>query len=186
LDQTVRRGESDSGSQVDNRVFARLLEFLEDPARRGKVLVVAATNRPDLLDAALRSRFDRTLPVLPPTAEDRVAIIAQMAQAAGLPLHPTMVEDIETRTEGWTGRNLRDFMAMVGELHEDGLPPDDALLEALELYRPSLRESAAMTMLALREITDLRLVPPEHRAAVAGAQETPGDESGTRQRRAQL
>ncbi len=187
LDQTVRRGESEgSGSQVDNRVFARLLEFLEDPARRGKVLVVAATNRPDLLDAALRSRFDRTLPVLPPTAEDRVAIIAQMAQAAGVSV-ALEDEDIETRTTGWTGRNLRDFMAMVAELHEDGLSPDDALLEALDLYRPSLRESAEMTMLALREITDLRLVPPEHRAAVAGAHAyAAGDESGTRQRRAQL
>ncbi len=111
LDQVTNRGEN-GGNGVDNRVFASLLTFLEDPARQqAGVLVVAATNRPDLLDAALRSRFDRTAPVLPPTAEDREAIIRTLGQAMGLELPQGSLNEAAARTEGWVGRNLRDLSA---------------------------------------------------------------------------
>lgn len=183
LDQAVRRGEADAaGSQVDNRVFARLLEFLEDPARRGRVLVAAATNRPDLLDAALRSRFDRTLPVLPPTAADRQAILVQQAKAAGIALPAEEVSPDET--EGWTGRNIRDLVTMVAELVQDGTTPPAAVQEAMALYRPTLRDVAEMTALALREVSDLRLVPAEYRAAAGRERERVEPEPQAERRRA--
>ena len=166
LDQvTGRGGGGDGGSRVDSRVFARLLTFLEDPARRGVVLAVAATNRPDLLDAALRSRFDRTAPVLPPTAADRAAILRQIvgALAPGVPLGAPALEEAVARTNGWTGRNLRDLGGLIGDLLAEGMPLDAAILAALDLYRPPLRDTAAQTALALAEISDLRLLPPEYR-----------------------
>ena len=182
LDQAVRRGEADAaGSQVDNRVFARLLEFLEDPARRGRVLVAAATNRPDLLDAALRSRFDRTLPVLPPTAADRQAILEQQAKVAGIEITADGVLD---ETEGWTGRNIRDLVTMVAELVQDGTTPTAAVQEAMTLYRPTLRDVAEMTALALREVSDLRLVPPEYRVAAGREREQAEPEPQAERRRA--
>ena len=166
LDQVTGRGAGgDGGSRVDNRVFARLLTFLEDPARRGVVLAVAATNRPDLLDAALRSRFDRTAPVLPPTAADRAAILRQIvnALAPGVSLGAPALEEAVARTNGWTGRNLRDLGGVLGDLLAEGMPLDAAIRAALDLYRPPLRDTAAQTALALAEISDLRLLPPEYR-----------------------
>jgi len=177
LDQVTGRGAGgDGGSRVDNRVFARLLTFLEDPARRGVVLAVAATNRPDLLDAALRSRFDRTAPVLPPTAADRAAILRQIigALAPGAPLGAPALEEAVARTDGWTGRNLRDLGGVIGDLLAEGMPLDAALLAALDLYRPPLRDAAAQTALALAEISDLRLLPPEYR------RQAHADDSGDR------
>lgn len=177
LDQVTGRGAGgDGGSRVDNRVFARLLTFLEDPARRGVVLAVAATNRPDLLDAALRSRFDRTAPVLPPTAADRAAILRQIigALAPGAPLGAPALEEAVARTDGWTGRNLRDLGGVIGDLLAEGMPLDAALRAALDLYRPPLRDTAAQTALALAEISDLRLLPPEYR------RQAHADDSGDR------
>jgi len=177
LDQVTGRGAGgDGGSRVDNRVFARLLTFLEDPARRGVVLAVAATNRPDLLDAALRSRFDRTAPVLPPTAADRAAILRQIvgALAPGVSPGAPALEEAVARTNGWTGRNLRDLGGVLGDLLAEGMPLDAALLAALDLYRPPLRAAAAQTALALAEISDLRLLPPEYR------RQAHADDSGDR------
>jgi len=163
IDQVTSRGES-GGNGVDNRVFASLLTFLEDPARQAAgVLVVAATNRPDLLDAALRSRFDRTAPVLPPTADDRVEIIRTLGEMMGLNLSQGSLSEAATRTDGWVGRNLRDLLRVAQELRDDGLEPDASLLEALSIYRARLRDVRLMTQLALAEVSDLRLLPPEWR-----------------------
>lgn len=164
LDQLTGRGEH-AGSGVDNRIFARLLTFLEDPARRSAgVLVVAATNRPDLLDPALRSRFDRTAPVLPPTEDDRQAMVVTLAQRYGLALSAMAASTIATRTEGWVGRNLRDLMAVVAEFVSDGMDSDAAVEMALAVYRPAIRDTAEFTRLALADISDLRLAPPQYHA----------------------
>lgn len=171
IDQLTGRGESGANG-VDNRVFARLLTFLEDPARMGKVLLVASTNRPDLLDAALRSRFDRTAPVLPPTEDDRAEIIQTLATALGIHGVDDSIDlwEAVAATDGWTGRNLRDLMRVTAELVDDGQAPYAALTAAREIYVPKLRDVQQMTQLALSEITDLRLVPPEYRAQVRAAQ----------------
>lgn len=168
IDQAAQRG-SGATNQVDNRVFARLLTFLEDPARRqAQVLVVAATNRPDLLDAAVRSRFDRTAPVLPPTAADRAAIITAMAQQRGWTLSPDLARMAAEATNGWTGRNLRDLFGVIDDILATDAPPslNEAVALALDCYLPSLQEVEALTALALREVSDLRLAPPEYRDAI--------------------
>ena len=71
LDQSEgSRGEGgDSG--VGKRVFAKLLQFMSDTTLRGKVLWIAASNRPDIIDAALKraGRFDMSIPFFPPDKE---------------------------------------------------------------------------------------------------------------------
>lgn len=58
-----------------------LLTEMAAPEGKG-VLVIAATNRPDSLDPALRrpGRFDRELEVGVPTPEDRLDILRYTAQ----------------------------------------------------------------------------------------------------------
>lgn len=61
---TTRVAGGDGG--VEQRLFGRLLEFMEDSNNLGKVLWLAASNRPDNLDAALLSRFRLRIPFLLP------------------------------------------------------------------------------------------------------------------------
>jgi AAA+ superfamily predicted ATPase len=181
IDQVVARGgrRADGGSQVDNRVFARLLTFLEDPARRAaQALVIAATNRPDLLDPALLSRFDRTAPVLPPTADDRAALLRRLAAQHGVAASDALIQEVVAATDGWSARDLRNLFGVVADLRAsmpDG-SSERALAEAIEIYAPPLTDAGEMTAAALRMVSDLRLLPPEWRARRARARATPAEE----------
>lgn len=161
IDQLLGRGEDGSGG-TNNRMFAAFLSFMEDPARFGKVLIVASTNRPELLDAAMLSRFDRVVPILAPTDDDRALVLKTLALTMDVAL--TVAPAHVTATRGWVGRDLRNLVAVAKELVEtDGLDTHEALSEALKVFRPNLRDIGSMTASALRMVTDLRLLPPEWR-----------------------
>jgi AAA+ superfamily predicted ATPase len=67
IDQAfMSRSSNRSDSGVEQRLLGRLLEFMEDKGNLGRVLWIAASNRPDLLDAALLSRFKLRIPFLLP------------------------------------------------------------------------------------------------------------------------
>lgn len=75
IDQAYGQRNSGDTSGVSSRLFGKLLEFMGDNANRGKVLWVAASNRPDFVDAALISRFDRVIPFLLPDRTSREDIL---------------------------------------------------------------------------------------------------------------
>lgn len=62
---------------VNNRLQGRLFQFMSNTDLRGKVLWIAASNRPDILDTAMirEGRFDRRLAFFPPHADDRAEIL---------------------------------------------------------------------------------------------------------------
>ena len=72
----VQRGSSGDGSSVADRVLSQLLSEMDGVESLGNVTVIAATNRPDLIDAALLrpGRFDRQIYVRPPDADTRTQI----------------------------------------------------------------------------------------------------------------
>lgn len=61
-----RRGRQQLDGGVEQRLLGRLLEFMDDKANLGKVIWIAASNRPDLIDDALISRFRLRIPFLLP------------------------------------------------------------------------------------------------------------------------
>ncbi|KAG9455074.1 hypothetical protein H6P81_007978 [Aristolochia fimbriata] len=72
----ITRGKENDGASVGDRVMSQLLVELDGLSKRVDVTVIAATNRPDKIDAALLrpGRFDRLLYVGPPNESDREAI----------------------------------------------------------------------------------------------------------------
>ncbi|MEA2061545.1 MAG: ATP-binding protein [Thermodesulfobacteriota bacterium] len=67
IDQALGARQSSSGdSGVSGRIFQQILDFMGNNDNRGDVIWIAATNRADLLDDAMISRFDRIIPVLLP------------------------------------------------------------------------------------------------------------------------
>jgi ATP-dependent 26S proteasome regulatory subunit len=74
IDSVLSSGRSSAGdSGTSGRVFNSFMSWLSDPGRVGKVVCLAASNRPDLLDAALirTGRMDVKIPMLPPAIGDR-------------------------------------------------------------------------------------------------------------------
>ncbi len=63
--------------EVERRVVAQLLALMDGLKSRGKVVVIAATNVPNLLDPALRrpGRFDREIEIGVPSKEGRLDIL---------------------------------------------------------------------------------------------------------------
>lgn len=164
LDQAFRRGEAgDSG--VSSRLFRRLLEWLGDPDRRGRVVVLGASNRPDLLDPALirPGRFDVRVPVLIPGPEGRAQVLRVLCRRYGLEVAEEDLREVASALE-WTPAEYEALVRKALEVVEDeGLPVAVALERAVRSVRPGTGAVREMTRMALEWASDLDLVPPEYR-----------------------
>lgn len=102
----VARGSSHAGG-VGDRVLAQLLTEMDGIEQLKDVTVLAATNRPDMIDKALMrpGRLDRVIFVPLPDAETRRQIFT--LQFRNMPIHPSMhLEDLVTRTERYSGAEI--------------------------------------------------------------------------------
>ena len=101
-----KRGETND--QTEKRVVAQLLTLMDGLKSRGQVVVMAATNRPDDLDEALRrpGRFDRELKINPPTEKGRKKILE--IHTRNMPIHnrEELLTEIANKTIGFTGADL--------------------------------------------------------------------------------
>ena len=100
-------GGHDEREQTLNQMLVEMDGF---DARTG-VILIAATNRPDILDPALLrpGRFDRQIVVDRPDLEGRKAILE--VHAKGKPLEPNVRLDVlARRTPGFTGADLANLM----------------------------------------------------------------------------
>jgi transitional endoplasmic reticulum ATPase len=131
------------------------------------------SNRPDLMDAALRrpGRFDKKIPFLIPDEDERRAIFAVMCRRYGL--HAECIPDeCIMATDGWTGAEIEAVTVKAAELVEDeDLESSEALIQAVQRIRPSTADIEFMTLLALKEVNDLDLLPPKYRGLLEDRQE---------------
>ena len=103
---------------------------------KGGVIMIAATNRPDILDPALLrpGRFDRQIAVDRPDLLGRKAILA--VHAKGKPLAPDVdLETVARRTPGFTGADLANVLneaALLTARHNGSLINDATLEEAID------------------------------------------------------
>jgi transitional endoplasmic reticulum ATPase len=164
IDQAISRGGGgDSG--VSNRFFKRIMEFMSDTGHRGRVVFLAATNRPDLMDAALRrpGRFDKKIPFLAPDESEREAIFEVMSRKYGISIKSIPTACV-TATNGWTGAEIEAAVVKAIEVMEDqGLTAQKALTYAVNTISPSTADIEYMTLLAVKECNDRDLLPPKYR-----------------------
>ena len=87
--------------KVQQRVLSTLLNEMDGVSDAGGVLVIGATNRADLLDAALLrpGRFDRRIYVPPPDLEARRRILALYAGRSPL-AEDVQLDEIAKKTDG--------------------------------------------------------------------------------------
>src|SRR5215218_6535535 len=103
---------------------------------RGGVIMIAATNRPDILDPALLrpGRFDRQIAVDRPDLLGRVAILK--VHATGKPLDDDVdLTTVARRTPGFTGADLANVLneaALLTARHNGTVITDATLEEAID------------------------------------------------------
>ena len=103
-----RRGMDHSGNNVTERVLNQLLAEMDGIESLKNVIVIGATNRPDMLDPALLrpGRFDRIVYVAVPDKEGRLQILNIHAKNMPIKNKEKVVADMAEKTEGYTGADI--------------------------------------------------------------------------------
>jgi cell division protease FtsH len=119
-----QRGRSnDSGSADQDQTLNQLLIEMDGFDQTSSIVVIAATNRPDVLDHALTrpGRFDREIVVNLPDLRGREAILK--VHARSLQLHPELdLQWIARGTPGFSGADLANLLneAAIAATRDDG------------------------------------------------------------------
>lgn len=144
---SARYEASTSGDREVQRTLMQLLSELDGFSARGDVKVVAATNRPDMLDQALLrpGRFDRLIEVPLPDHAGRVEILRihsrRMALAPDVDLHAVAAE----AGNGATGADLKAICTEAGMFaireHRDAVGPGDFRAAIAKVLGSSLKDA---------------------------------------------
>ena len=97
----------DGTDQTEKRIVAQLLTLMDGLKSRGQVVVMAATNRPEDIDQALRrpGRFDRELQINAPDERGRKEILK--IHTRGMPLDKDInFDELANKTIGFTGADI--------------------------------------------------------------------------------
>jgi transitional endoplasmic reticulum ATPase len=106
IDSIAPKREEVTG-EVERRVVSQLLSLMDGLEARGKVIVIAATKRPNAIDPALRrpGRFDREIEIKVPDKRGRLEIL--QIHAHNMPLDTDVDQDkIAGVTHGFVGADL--------------------------------------------------------------------------------
>ena len=155
IDSIAPKREEVTG-EVERRVVSQLLSLMDGLEARGKVIVIAATNRPNAIDPALRrpGRFDREIEINVPGKRGRLEILQIHTR------HMPLVEDVDldrlaSTTHGFVGADL-EYLAKEAAMKTlrrmlPELKLDDTKLE------PEFIDKLKVTMgdfeLALKDVT---------------------------------
>ena len=132
IDSIAPKREEVTG-EVEKRVVAQLLTLMSGLKARGRVVVIAATNRQNAIDPALRrpGRFDREIELGVPDKKGRLEILK--IHTRGMPLEGVKLDDFAAKTHGYVGadlnalareaamKTLRRFLPKIN-LEEDTIP----------------------------------------------------------------
>ncbi|OAQ54020.1 hypothetical protein HTG_00400 [Natrinema mahii] len=162
LDSIAAKRE-DAGGDVERRVVAQLLSLMDGLEERGRVTVIAATNRVDDIDPALRrgGRFDREIEIGVPDKDGRKEIL--QVHTRGMPLQEGIdLDRYAENTHGFVGADLESLTregAMNAlrrirpdlDLEEDEI--DAEVLETLEVTEGDFKEALkGIQPSAMREV----------------------------------
>ena len=154
----------ESYGEVERRVVAQLLTLMDGMKGRGKVIVIAATNRPDALDPALRrgGRFDREIEIGVPNYEGRLQILK--IHTRNMPLtREVNIEKLARVTHGFVGADLETLckeaamnvirrLALKHSLKDDA-PISEELMKKLIVSKKDFTDAFRnVTPSAMREV----------------------------------
>ena len=149
--------------EVEKRIVSQLLALMDGMKNRGKVVVIAATNRPDSIDPALRrpGRFDREIEIGIPDDEGRYDILS--IHTRGMPIDEKVdLKQISKTTHGFVGADLeflskeaamRSLRRILPEIDLDEDEISKEILQKIQITSEDFREALKeVRPSALREV----------------------------------
>ncbi|MCH7876712.1 MAG: CDC48 family AAA ATPase [Thaumarchaeota archaeon] len=135
IDSIAPKREEVTG-EVERRVVSQMLSLMDGLESRGKVIVIAATNRPNAIDPALRrpGRFDREIEIRVPDKKGRKDIL--LIHSRNMPLTDDVnIDKLASVSHGYVGADLEYLckeaamkclrrLLPVLDLQEEKLPPE--------------------------------------------------------------
>ena len=162
IDSIAPKRDEVSG-ELEKRIVSQLLTLMDGMKSRGKVVVIAATNRPDSIDPALRrpGRFDREIEIGIPDDEGRFDILS--IHTRGMPIDEKVdLKQISKTTHGFVGADLevlskeaamKSLRRILPEIDYDEEKISSEILEKIQItsddFRDALKEVSPS---ALREV----------------------------------
>ena len=133
------RGSNGSDNGVTERVISQLLTEMDGLEGLNDVVVIAATNRPDIMDPALLrpGRFDKSILIGPPDADSREAIFGIHTRSR--PVDGSVdLKVLAEKTEGCTGADIAAIcneavMNAVRRLIANGGEPDEEAISSCKV-----------------------------------------------------
>lgn len=154
IDSLVPNRNSDDSGETESRVVATMLTMMDGMGDSGRIVVVGATNRPNLIDPALRrpGRFDQEVEIGIPDADARCDILRKQFSKMNPDKYELSDEEIAAiaaKTHGYVGADLTALcrelvMKAIARGLKDGTPHADIKLrhsDVLEAY-PEIVPSA--------------------------------------------
>lgn len=149
--------------EVEKRIVSQLLTLMDGMKARGKVVVIAATNRPDSIDPALRrpGRFDREIEIGIPDEEGRLEILN--IHTRGMPVDEKVnLKQIAKVTHGFVGADLeslakeaamRSLRRILPDINMDQERISSEILQKIKILDDDFREALKeVKPSALREV----------------------------------
>ncbi len=167
IDKIGYAGTDEREQRLTDQLIGELVRFMSDPSLRGKVLWLAASNKPDMIHPEFRrrGRFDDVVPFLLPGSKDREDILKKMFSKNAIPYDNRINFSVPAgRVAHCAGADL-ELIAMrsyqnTRQDKRDTVTEKDlvkAADEFVSVYEPAMYEY--MTLLAIREATLASLVP---------------------------
>ncbi|KIR68042.1 AAA family ATPase [Cryptococcus bacillisporus CA1873] len=156
VDALCPRRDGGEGGEVERRVVATLLTLMDGMSHESlegeRVFVVAATNRPNSIDPALRrpGRFDREIEIGVPDVKGRREILDIMLSKIPHSLSEEDLSSLAARTHGYVGADLFSLVresasAAISRFHLSSSPSrSEPVLTNVDILStlPSIRPSA--------------------------------------------
>ncbi|MBA0680433.1 hypothetical protein Goari_012128 [Gossypium aridum] len=104
----IAPARKEGGEQLSQRMVATLLNLMDGVSTTDGVLVIAATNRPDSIEPALRrpGRFDRELEIGVPSPKQRLDILRTLLRNMDHCISDMQVQQLAMATHGFVGADL--------------------------------------------------------------------------------
>ena len=160
IDAIATKREETKGD-VEKRVVAQLLGLMDGLKSRGKVIVIAATNMPNMLDPALRrpGRFDREIELRVPDRRGRLDILKIHTRNMPLAKNVTL-EELARVTHGFVGADLNSLAKEAAMVVLRRILPD-LKVEGIEEGQPIPKEILEKLMVTQEDFLEaLKVVRP--------------------------